>query len=555
MSVFELIALTVLAFYFSILITVLVLIKKLIYFLYIWQWKEYRLDKFLDLVSSPKFPRVFLDWFTTFRILALFALILDYVFSRLYSPFVYLFIILTSLIEIAIFTRQIIQKRALLPKFSFKILGLSVTAIVANLVLYSFLDKIFSCPNCSFLISTIPISLLMLSLIQPLIIGFSILLLWPLDTFLKYRITLKAKHHRLTLLNLKVVGISGSYGKSSTKEILASLLATKFNVEKTFKNHNSTLAVARKILSLDSKTDIFISEIGAYKQGDGIDQCKFSFPNTSIITGLNNQHYSLFGGKEQIISAESESLQFLKPENLAIINWDSPWCQEIVVPKDVKLIKYGFSEDADIRAEIISSDLEGTEFNVFWEGQMYNFRTNLIGKGSIQNILASMACCTAYGFKLENLSKSLLNLPSSEGTLNVEVTEYGYKINDSYNANLDGVLNAIELLKNFDGKKIIFLDDIAELGIQSVNTHQLVAKSLGEANIDFIVLVGPNYSKMVQNELLKLGLEKEKIIVSALPNKEIKRKLELFKNLKGKKNLVILYQGYGSRKFIQEKDL
>ena len=566
MPVFELIALAVLAFYFSILTTVLILIKKHIYFLYIWQWKEYRLDKFLDLVTSPKFSAVFLDWFTKCRIFALLILLLNIILGFLNTDYLlitYLFIIGISILELAIFARQIIQKRALLPKFSFKLLGISGLAVLFNIVgLLSIAVLSLRFYSSGFILALL-ISLLVATLATPLVTGVSILALFPLDYLLKERIFRKAKAYRQKLHNLKVVGISGSYGKSSTKEILSFLLSSKFKTEKTFQNHNSTLAVARKILNLEADADIFISEIGAYHQGDGIEQCQFSLPNTAIITGLNNQHFALFGGKNQIIAAESESLQFLKAGDFAIINYESPWCKEINIPEGIKLIKYGFSPEADLRAEIIKMDVSGTVFQVFWENQSHTFATNLTTAGNVQNILAALACCLVYGFNLQEMTDLLTNLPLPNGTLNIIEKKYGYIIDDSHNANLDGVLNSLNLVQSFDGKKIVFLDDIAELGNEAVKSHIAIAESLNKINLDLLILVGQNYSQIIADRLLELGFDTNKIIYGSLGGKLIQARFDqvigpdwVTANQAGSKTgteivkTVILYQGFGTRKFV-----
>lgn len=565
MPVFELIALAVLAFYFSILTTVLILIKKHVYFLYIWQWKEYRLDKFLDLVRSPKFSAIFLDWFTICRIFALLILLshnIIIVSNANYLLIIYLFIIGISALELVIFARQIIQKRALFPKFSFKLLGVACLAFTFNLIgavsLSIFFYQFYN-PN---LVLALSISLFIIILLQPAITGISILSLLPLDYLLKNRIFKKAKVYRQSLKNLKVVGISGSYGKSSTKEILSFLLSSKFKTEKTFQNHNSTLAVARKILSLNQGIDIFISEIGAYHQGDGIEQCQFSLPNTAIITGLNNQHFALFGGKDQIITAESESLQFLKAGDFAIINYDSSWCKEINIPEGIKLIKYGFSPEADLQAKIIKMDVSGTVFQVFWENQAFTFETNLTTSGNIQNILAALACCLAYGFNLQEMTDLMANLPLPSGTLNIIEKKYGYQVDDSHNTNLDGVLNSLNLVQNFNGKKIVFLDDIAELGNQSVESHVAIAESLNKINLDLLILVGQNYSQIIADKLLELGFGTNKIIYGSLGGKLIQARVD---GVAGpdwvaeeagdeigaeQKKTVILYQGFGTGKFI-----
>jgi UDP-N-acetylmuramoyl-tripeptide--D-alanyl-D-alanine ligase len=531
----------------------LVLIRKNIYFLYLWQLKEYRFDKFLDLVRSPKFSAVFLDGFTIFRFLSFIFLIYWFQFSILTLNL----ILVASLLEVSLFTYQVIQKRALLPKFTVKLSVIVALTIALNSLIASALitpnltaGSYVNYGGWNIMVFVIAITLIQLILLSPLIIGLVVFILTPIDLILKSRIAYTAKLKRLENLNLKVIGISGSYGKSSTKEILFQLLSTNYKVEKTFKNHNSTLAVARRIINLGSDVEFFLSEIGAYRKGDGYDQCMFSLPNTSIITGLNNQHYALFGGKKQIIEGESESLEFLKKGDTAIINWDSKWCHEIIVPKGIKVIKYGFSKDANLRAEIVKSSLSGTVFKVFWQDQIYNLKTNLASTGNIQNILASLACCIAHNIDLNSraVSKTLLNLTTPEGTLQIKPLENGYLIDDSYNANLDGVLNALELLKNSKEDKVLVLDDIIELGQESVVSHLKIAESINVIKPSLVILAGKDYAKIIQDYLIDKGFGTEKIIIGDAKN--LKPILKAIKNMKFKQT-IYLFEGFNSRKYFQ----
>jgi len=530
---------------------VLVLVRKNIYFWFLWQKKEYRFDKFLDLVRSPKFSAVFLDWFTIFRLLCFLLLIYWFQFSNLTINL----ILIASLLEVSLFLYQVIRKRALLPKLTVKLSLIMALTITLNSLIASALIS----PNLTaggyvnyggwnIMVFVIAITLIQLILLTPLIIGLVIFILTPVDLILKSRIAYTAKLRRLENPNLKVIGISGSYGKSSTKEILFQLLSTSFKVERTFKNHNSTLAVARRIINLGSDIQFFLSEIGAYRKGDGYDQCKFSLPNTSIITGLNNQHYALFGGKKQIIEGESESLEFLKKGDTAIINWDSKWCHEIVIPKGIKIIKYGFSKDANLRAEIIKTNLSGTTFKVFWEDQIYELKTNLASKGNIQNILAALACCLVHNLDLNSskISKTLVNLTTPEGTLQIQAIDNEYLIDDSYNANLDGVLNALELLKNSKANKVLILDDIIELGKESLASHLKIAESIKLVNPNLVVLVGKDYSKIIQEYLIDNGFETEKIILSDAKN--LKPIHQALKSIKLKQT-IFLFEGFNSRKY------
>jgi len=552
--------------------------------MYLWQKKEYRGDKMWDYFSLNESKNIVFDKWTRLRILYIsvflaLSILANFYWENWLTNFfyfissIYLFLTFIEVLEFA--AKILTQKNILKPGISAKMLlhsGLTITSTVVLVV--TFLTN-----NFSLNIFLVTLTILLI----PIIIGYWLLVMFPFDYSFKNKLFLRAKNHRLLLKKLKVIAVSGAYGKTSTKEILEQILALKYSVEKTLKNQNSNVSCARKTLKLDEKTNIFICELGSYKIGDGNEIADFIQPNCSIITGLNFQHYSLFGSKENIIAAESESLKFLPKKSPVAINWSSQMCREIKVPEGLELIKYGIirndlpkkvlelnqkstkiskkskiTNEFDIYATNIklTSKLT-TEFDLIYDGKSEKLETNLLSFGNIENLVGAIALAMNLKVPLTKIKAKILDLKPAHGALEISKQDKFYQIDDSYNANFDGIKNAIELLseikKNKDlniPKSVVFIDDILELGQKSVEIHQQLGKIIAYKKIDIVVLLGRNFSKNIYQTLSQEGFDINKVwFWDSRNTNEIKQNLNTF--LDKYPDSVVLYEGYQSRKFIE----
>lgn len=532
--------------------------------MFLWQNKEYRGDKMWDYFSLEESKNIVFDKWTKLRIGYLSLFLFFTALSNFYwndsfsSVFgvITLFFLSGSLVEVIEFIIKIVTKKNILKP------GLS-----AKMLLHSFLT-IFSISLIygTFLTSNFGLNLflsILLVITLPIIIGYWLLVMFPFDYYFKNRLFLRAKRHRQSLTKTQVIAVSGAYGKTSTKEILNQILDLKYSVTKTLKNQNSNVSCARKTLKLDSQTDIFICELGSYKTGDGNEIANFILPNCSIITGLNLQHFSLFGSPENIILAESESLKFLPKKSPVAINWTSPMCREIPIPEGLKLIKYGIVKNAaeqkefDIYAKNIklNSNLT-TSFDLVYDDKNTTLTTNLLSRGNIENLVGAISLALHYKIPMSKIKPKLLELLPAHGALEISKKDSYYQIDDSYNANFDGVKNAIELLsemkKNKDlkiSKTIVFIDDILELGQKSVEIHHKVGKIIADKKIDVVVLLGRNFASKIYETLSQEGFDINKVWFWDNKNtKEIKQNLDNY--LQENSNSIVLFEGYQSRKFL-----
>lgn len=539
-----------------------------------------------DYLGRPESTKAIFDKWTLIRVFILTLYVIS-VYSSLDLEAIS-FIVFFAIVESALETIEFIfnigrRKNIKRPKFSAKtglllILSVLITTVLSLLTIINFASQI-----------NIVLSLFVVTILaMPLITGLVLVLIYPIDYYFKQQLFAKVKQHRQSFRDLKVLAVSGAYGKSSTKEILAQILSPKLNVLKTEKYQNVSIAVAKKTYQISKDTHFFIAELGSYKVGEGKQICDFVLPNMAMITGLNFQHYSLFGSEENIIAAESEALNFLTKGQPVFINYSSLLCREVKVRKDLKLIRYGVIETAkeashyDIYAQNAKYGESKTSFEIVVKNpklssdgkneakksklvanskseirnqvpdKLIKLETNLLGKGSLENLVGSIAVAMQEGLKIEQIKPILKNLELPQGSLVAIDKTWGISLDDSHNANFDGVKNAIQQLNNYSSKykKVVILDDILELGDKSISTHKEIGQILANSKPDIVLLVGKNFAKIVEAVLLENNLDKNRIWVAQNDDLSKVKKIldDLINTQKSKK--VILYEGYRSGKFL-----
>ena len=247
------------------------------------------------------------------------------------------------------------------------------------------------------------------------IISSILVLIFQIPTIILIKIILnKARKKREKFKNLIVIGITGSYGKTSTKEFLFTFLSQKYRVLKTKANANTTMGVANTILKdLNQKHEIFICEIGAYKKGEIKKMCELVKLKIGILTGINEQHLSTFGSLENIIKAKNEILE----------------------SSEIK-IKYN-------QLSLRTTDIRVEKEYVFFKVNGIDFKVNLLGRHNIDNILLAASCAKKLGMSLEEISRACLKIRPEQGGMKFLRKESPIVLDSSYSANPDGVIRRI----------------------------------------------------------------------------------------------------------------
>jgi len=343
-----------------------------------------------------------------------------------------------------------------------------------------------------------------------------------------------------------VIGICGSYGKTSTKEFLATILEEKFpgKVLKTKEHQNSEVGISRCILEdLNENYKIFIVEMGAYNKGGIKLLCDIVKPKIGVITGVNEQHLVLFGSMENLISAEGgkELIESLPEDGLVIFNGESEILRRIYQETKIKKRIVGISKkEFDLWAGNIKVKKDVLFFQVFTkDGEIGDFNLNLIGAQNIQNLLLAICCAKELGMSLKEISKTTKRIKQEQSGVKLIKTKDGLNIVDAtYSANPDSVISHLEYLKVWSGKRVIVMPCLIELGEKSTEIHRKIGRKISEV-CDLAIIVTKDKFEEIKETA------KEKAIFLENP-KEIFEKIKKFKG----ENDIILLEGRLSREFL-----
>jgi len=340
------------------------------------------------------------------------------------------------------------------------------------------------------------------------------------------------------LSGLKVVAITGSYGKTSTKEFLSAILSPKFKVLKTKEHQNSEIGCAKCILDdLKPTHQIFIAEVGAYNKGKVKQVCQMLGPKIGIVTGVNEQHLALFGSMENLLSAEGggELAVFLEKTGLLVVNGDNRYCINLVKKFNGKEKIYSESNKS-LNADIWAEDIEITKNHISFAAinkskEMGQFHVNVLGRQNVQNLLAAILVARELGMDFGEIAEACKNIKQEQAGMVQKPGKHGINIIDSsYSANPDGVFADLEYLKIFPNKKIIVMPCLIELGKKSSEIHEKIGRKIAEACDLAIITSRDNFNELKKgfNSAIpaKTGIQ-SKIVLIENPN-EIYSMITLF---------------------------
>lgn len=339
---------------------------------------------------------------------------------------------------------------------------------------------------------------------------------YPIEKIVYFYYKNKAKNKLKSMNNLKVVGITGSYGKTSSKNILCDILNVKYNALATPKNLNTYYGLMMTINNnLDKFTDIFIAEMGAYVRGEIKDLCNFIKPKYGILTRIGTAHLETFGSEENIVKAKFELIESLPSDGIAILNRDDIKQVNYKLKNKVRTVWIAIDNpDADVRAINIKCSNKGTNFDVSFkdEKNKYHFETKLLGEHNVYNILAAIALGRELGVSMDELISAVKLVRPVEHRLELKKLGNFYQIDDAYNSNPVGAKNACQVLKMMNGIRIVVTPGMVELGKKEEEYNKEFGREIAEV-ADYAVLIGEKKTKPIYEGLLTKGFDKDKIIV------------------------------------------
>jgi len=293
-------------------------------------------------------------------------------------------------------------------------------------------------------------------------------------------------------LNLKVVGITGSTGKTSTKDLVAAVLSEKFKVFKTLGNFNNEIGLPMMIFKLDKSYDVAVLEMGMSDFREIHNLCETSKPNIAIITNIGMSHIENLKTRENILKAKMEITDFFNKDNVLIVNSDNDLLENIIT-SSYELIKTGIDSKADYKACNLKIDEQKITFSISDKENLIEniIEVNIPGRHNILNSMLAVACARVMGMSYNEIASGFKKLEVTSMRLDIIKAEKFTIINDCYNASPDSMIAAIDVLCNISGNsKIAILGTMKELGDNAFEEHKQVAEYAKCKNIDLLITLG-----------------------------------------------------------------
>lgn len=420
----------------------IVFTKKLFFWVYLWQLKEYHIGRFIDHFRTYKGKKLILSYLLWFKTLILLAIFFS---AKLrlteFKPSLVYLVGAVFLVEALFMLKNLWQgtlKKPVITRKTTVILSTGISIQVLILFVLFILD---------FNITRFTFSLLFLDILAPVVFSALVLAYQPIAVMLRNRVIKEAKAKMALYPNLLVIGVTGSYGKTSTKEFLAAILSEKFKVLKTKEHQNSEIGIAQCVLDeLSSQHQIFIVEMGAYNRGGIKMLCDIVQPKIGVLTGINEQHMATFGSQENIIKTKYELIESLSHDGLAFFNAQNKYCVELYSKTIIKKKLYG--------QEAVSA-----------------YEENLAGARTVAEFLGMSPEAIEPGVRKIELQQASRVKKGVNG-INV--------IDATYSANPNGVIADLDYLKKQSGKKVLVMPCLIELGKASKEVHQRIGRKIGE---------------------------------------------------------------------------
>lgn len=294
-----------------------------------------------------------------------------------------------------------------------------------------------------------------------------------------------AEYHRLQL-GIKIIGVTGSNGKTTTKELLAAVLGRKFNLMYTQGNLNNHIGVPLTLLSLKKEHELAIVEMGASHPGDIEELVNIAHPNFGLITNIGTAHILGFGSFEGVVKTKCELYDYLKANGgKAFYNQANPLLEE----KSKGLDRIAYGAGSAFSAELIGSD---PFLSISWKGSRID--THLIGAYNFENVLAGIAIGSYFGVDARDIIDAIAGYSPTNSRSQFVKSERNELIIDAYNANPTSMTAALEnFSKMRSSRKVVILGDMKELGHVSENEHQRIADLVASMSLDKAFLIGPNF--------------------------------------------------------------
>jgi UDP-N-acetylmuramoyl-tripeptide--D-alanyl-D-alanine ligase len=299
-----------------------------------------------------------------------------------------------------------------------------------------------------------------------------------------------AAYHRQRF-TLPVIAITGSNGKTTTKDMLAAILGSQFQVLKTQANFNNEIGLPLTLLSLKPEHEVAVVEMGMRGLGQITALTRIARPTAGIVTTVGETHMELLGSRENIAKAKAELVETIDPQGFVVLNADNPYVAAMASKARCAVITFGLHEVSDVQGKNVQSSADGVSFECYYEGRCFAVHVPVLGEHNVMNALAALAAGFKLGMNEKDMVVGLKQFVPSGMRMAIEKVGSYQVINDAYNASPASMLSALQTLVSFrSGRTVAVLGDMFELGELAEQAHGDIGKTAAQLGVDLIVTVG-----------------------------------------------------------------
>lgn len=303
-----------------------------------------------------------------------------------------------------------------------------------------------------------------------------------------------AQYHR-SMLKIPVIALTGSNGKTTTKELITTVLNKKFNVIATKGNLNNHIGVPLTILSINQTHEIAVIEMGANHQKEIEFLCEIAQPDFGYITNFGKAHLEGFGGVEGVIKGKSELYNYLMDNNkIAIVNADDK--KQLQLTENISRITFGTNENVDFQFQVKDNE-SGNCPEIIYNGT--SIQSKLVGSYNVHNVEAATAIGLKFEVPIENIKSAIENYEADNNRSQIIIRDGKQIVLDAYNANPSSMEAALLNFSKLEGQKAVILGDMFELGKESFNEHTHIENIISSLKFDKVYLIGNLFSQVNSN--------------------------------------------------------
>lgn len=337
----------------------------------------------------------------------------------------------------------------------------------------------------------------------------------PIEKYVRNTFIADAKKIVRAHRNLNIVGITGSYGKTTTKHVVSTIMSEAYHTVMTPESYNTPMGITITIRKfLKPIHQVFVCEMGAYKNGEIQELVDIANPRIGILTSIGPQHLETFGTLENVQKTKFELIEGLPLSGIGVLNKDEPLIASYTVKNRCKIVYYGIDrDDVDYTAKNIEYHEKGMNFDVVIEGTYYPMQTQLLGLHNLQNILAGIATAHQSGEAIELIVKGVAKLKAPPHRLEMKKQGMYTLIDDAFNANPVGSKMALNVLNQMPGQKIVITPGMIDLGSEQERLNIAYAEAMADV-ADFVILVGAKQASVLEKGLINKHFSKEKYYIA-----------------------------------------